>query len=1019
MINIHITSKPKLLALVLNVGVALAPLHAIADDIDIFIGSSGGAAAAPNVMILLDNSDNWSRASQHWPDAPTQGDAELRAISSVLNSITTPVNLGLAMLTSSTPNGGYVRFGSRDVTIAANKTALQNIVGGIVVTSPSEKLSGMSSKEETAGIYELYKYFNSLAPYAGAPANNPNADVAGNTNPLTGAGQGLTSGFAFKADGTYNGPSTASCGKNYIIYIANNANNTGAAGQQTYEPPSGANAGPALAPTALDTWTDEWTKFLLSNNQITTFVLDAFNAQQNAAYSASLQNAAKVGGGSYTQVSSQAAIQSALLQIFANIQAVNTTFASASLPVNATNRAQNQNQVFIGMFRPDPNAKPRWFGNMKQYQLINNVGSIDLGDASGTPAINPATGFLTSCATSFWTTDSGAYWGSVSPISPSPAGTCLTTTFNKFSDAPDGSFVEKGAVGEVIRNGNNPPTTNTTPTNAVNRTVYTLSGSALVAFDKTSSGLPVSVVDFTTGHDVNAEVTSRTAPSTLTRPSLHGDVIHSRPLPLNYGGTTGVVVYYGANDGTLRAVNGANGNELWAFVAPESFSSLTRLMTQSPLVNYPNLPAGTTPTPAPKDYFFDGSTGAFQNASNSQVWIYPSMRRGGRVIYALDVTTPTSPSFKWKVGCPNLTNDTGCSAGMTGIGQTWSLPNVAFIKGYSTTVPVIAVGGGYDACEDQNTATPTCTSPKGAAVYILNGNDGTVLASFPTTRSVIADVALIDIDNDGDVDYAYAVDTGGNVYRIDFIDGPTTRVSLASAAWTMHRVAYTNGAGRKFEFAPALLLNGQKVYVAVGSGDREHPLSTQYPFTSVVNRFYVYLDDLTPNLAATNLDDVSVMLDNTTLTSCSSTLLTPGSTWKGWFMTLNQNGQGEQTVTSAVISAGMATFSTNRPIPAAAGTCATTLGEARGYLVNLLNGSGAIGVAGSCGGYRSGIFVGGGLPPSPVLGTIPVGGVPKTVVIGAIQKSGASSSPIGAQQVRPPISSTRKRIYWYMPGLDN
>jgi type IV pilus assembly protein PilY1 len=115
----------------------------------------------------------------------------------------------------------------------------------------------------------------------------------------------------------------------------------------------------------------------------------------------------------------------------------------------------------------------------------------------------------------------------------------------------------------------------------------------------------------------------------------------------------------------------------------------------------------------------------------------------------------------------------------------------------------------------------------------------------------------------------------------------------------------------------------------------------------------------------------------------------------------------------------MATFSTNRPIPAAAGTCATTLGEARGYLVNLLNGSGAIGVAGSCGGYRSGIFVGGGLPPSPVLGTIPVGGVPKTVVIGAIQKSGASSSPIGAQQVRPPISSTRKRIYWYMPGLDN
>jgi type IV pilus assembly protein PilY1 len=63
--------------------------------------------------------------------------------------------------------------------------------------------------------------------------------------------------------------------------------------------------------------------------------------------------------------------------------------------------------------------------------------------------------------------------------------------------------------------------------------------------------------------------------------------------------------------------------------------------------------------------------------------------------------------------------------------------------------------------------------------------------------------------------------------------------------------------------------------------------------------------------------------------------------------------------------------------------------------------------------------VGGGLPPSPVLGTIPVGGVQKTVLIGAIQRSGAGSSPIQGQQVRPPISSIRKRIYWYTPGSDN
>lgn len=134
-------------------------------------------------------------------------------------------------------------------------------------------------------------------------------------------------------------------------------------------------------------------------------------------------------------------------------------------------------------------------------------------------------------------------------------------------------------------------------------------------------------------------------------------------------------------------------------------------------------------------------------------------------------------------------------------------------------------------------------------------------------------------------------------------------------------------------------------------------------------------------------------------------------------MNLN-SGAGEQTVTSALIAAGMVTFSTNRPIAAAAGQCSTTLGEARGYFVNLFNAAGAIGVTGSCGGTRSATFTGGGLPPSPVLASsVTVGGRAVSVVIGAIQKgsTGASSS-IGAQEVTPPITSKRKRTYSYVKG---
>jgi Tfp pilus tip-associated adhesin PilY1 len=482
-------------------------------------------------------------------------------------------------------------------------------------------------------------------------------------------------------------------------------------------------------------------------------------------------------------------------------------------------------------------------------------------------------------------------------------------------------------------------------------------------------------------------------------------------------GNSGVTVYYGSNDGMLHAINAANGAERWAFVAPEFFPKLQRLKDDSPLIAYPGMQTGSiTPTPVAKDYFFDGPIGLYQNSDSSKVWIYPSMRRGGRMLYALNVTNPASPALKWKFGCPNLTDDTGCTSGASGIGQTWSTPSPAFIKGFSTSTPVLIVGGGYDGCEDQNAAAPACGSEKGRAIYIFNADTGALLASFPTTRSIASDISLIDIDNDGLVDYAYAADTGGNIYRISFIDNPTDRNAQSASNWTITKVAYTNGAGRKFLFAPALLQAGTKVYLALGSGDREHPLQSQYPTTApVTNRFYVYLDDLN-GTATTNLDDTTAMLDNTSINACNAATALPGGSYKGWFLNLNQNGVGEQAVTSAVIAGGMVTFSTNRPLPPSATSCTSGLGEARGYWVNLLNGSGAIGVAGSCGGNRSAIFAGGGLPPSPVVGTVAINGKPVTVIIGAAQRSGGASSPIGSQQVRPAVSGKRKVVYWKSSG---
>jgi Tfp pilus tip-associated adhesin PilY1 len=557
--------------------------------------------------------------------------------------------------------------------------------------------------------------------------------------------------------------------------------------------------------------------------------------------------------------------------------------------------------------------------------------------------------------------------------------------------------------------------------------MLTLSAGTIQNFTAATSGLAANTVNYISGQEPSP-ITERVGAKSGTgvRPTVHGDVIHSRPLPLTYPpwATPSVTVFYGANDGTLRAVDGATGKEHWAFIAPESFGTLQRLVDNSPMISYPNQPVGVVPTPTPKDYFFDGSTGAYQTQDGLTTWIFPTMRRGGRMIYGLDVSASsgTTPAYKWKAGCPNLANDTGCADGtgaaMAGIGQTWSTPNVAFIRGHSTTTPIMVVGGGYDKCEDADTDAPACTTPKGAVVYVIDATNGKVLQSFPTARSVVADVAMIDIDTSGFVDYAYAADTGGNLYRIDFVDGPKTRVALSAGSWKMNKVAHTTGAGRKFQYQPALFLNGTSVYVALGSGDREHPLQANYPYAKPIkNRFYVYVDDLTAT-ADNDLDSAVTMKDFTVTPGCNGAAVLPGAKEKGWFLQLDAYGAGEQVVTTAAIAGGLVTFSTNRPIPKAVSSCATVLGEARGYLLDLLSGSGSIGVKGSCGGSASSTFAGGGMPPSPVIGTVPINGVPKTVMIGGIQKKGGASSGIQAQQVLPNINATRKRIYWYPSGSD-
>ena len=557
------------LSLALSMALVATPLSGTAEDIDLFVGSNPASAATrPNVLIIIDNSANWSSASQRWPAGLKQGESELRSLRNVVGELNDGINVGLMMFTpgsGSNKDGGYVRFGINQMT-PTNKAALQELIGTSTCVDGANSLNGTpnclrknfdtatekvgtAKTDYSASLFEAFKYFGGYT----SPANARN-DVAG--SPISASQFGAlryagdpdakSDRFAFNPTSQraiYNPPisSINSCAKNYIIFIGNGfptqdspasllsgvGGNTSQIPMQQYStssttqtanignvcgsggttnirvnncnaniPQSLKDANPAdsylclsatesvdtttcpggnnrkftvqstatvitvtptstvAVPTSSDArFADEWTKFLyttdvssaLGQQNVATYTIDVFKDAPDARQTSLLQSMAKTGGGRYFQATNEGAILNALREILVEIQAVNSVFASASLPINATNRSQNENQVFIGMFRPNADGRPNWYGNLKRYQIALFGNEAKLADKDGKDAVAASTGFVQSCASSFWTTDSGTYWN----FSPDGAGLCLTSSTSPFSDLPDGPMVEKGATAEA------------------------------------------------------------------------------------------------------------------------------------------------------------------------------------------------------------------------------------------------------------------------------------------------------------------------------------------------------------------------------------------------------------------------------------------------------------------------------------------------------------------------------------------------------------------------------------------
>ncbi|MBI1731384.1 MAG: hypothetical protein HYR49_01280 [Gammaproteobacteria bacterium] len=445
-----------------------ADFDPVNDDTDIFLANPNIDSQRPNILIYLDNTANWNTAF----------DNEKAALVSVFNSLTEDFNVGMMMFvetgTGNTGNdGGYIRYAVRQMT-PTNRSVLADLV------TDFDRLDDVSNNNRTGqGMLEAHRYFSggaSRSSYGKIKndfANNTTykacASCPVTSHPATAANLGAYAMNANTAGTLFNSPVVDGCQSNFIIYIANTAANPKPS--ETGEAALGPSE-TALADLGYDTaggvlntgfteidgnWTDEWAKFMAESDidadaangdqHVFTYVVEVdpkTDAQNGLPATALWQSAATHGKGKYFGVSSAnagQAIINALNQIFQEVQAVNSVFASTTLPVSVNVRGTNLNQVYIGVFRPDEIKSPRWFGNLKMYQLGVGANALFLADAAGNPAENPESGFINPTSPSFWSITSD-FWSFRDAELNGPGGV---------SDAPDGDLVEKGGAAQQQR----------------------------------------------------------------------------------------------------------------------------------------------------------------------------------------------------------------------------------------------------------------------------------------------------------------------------------------------------------------------------------------------------------------------------------------------------------------------------------------------------------------------------------------------------------------------------------------
>lgn len=405
---------------------ALCALQGHTEDIDIYNGVQSNAP--PNLLMILDNSAAADSSVNSFTcpvaNLPFDGGkvfgidkcAIYNAVSSIVSNpvLYGNINLGLMYFPQSGKNAPPFSSGGQFVVPAYSPTpSVLPLMNGTAPTLTANSASG-----GTGGIGTMLTSLFNLSLATDKSNNNQMAQTMQESWAFYGGHTGL-SGL------TYPGVSSANCAKKFVLYITAAAGNGNGNATKPQDPgglaasalntayasaSGGSSSYPQIvSPQWPQTWkspisgvtasskyqsdpSDEWAQFMSRyNNAITTYTI-ILSDGSNPDYEQAVVSMASNSGGKYfiinpNSTSAISQLTNALTQIFLEVQAVNSVFAAPVLPVSSNAQGSYANQVFIGMFRPDPNANPRWMGNLKQYRMgVNTTDAFNtqlyLADAS-------------------------------------------------------------------------------------------------------------------------------------------------------------------------------------------------------------------------------------------------------------------------------------------------------------------------------------------------------------------------------------------------------------------------------------------------------------------------------------------------------------------------------------------------------------------------------------------------------------------------------------------------------------